>query len=169
MWTTWTSILMAVAAPAASDSTTAVRCAEIAFSDAAESRDKVAFARFLHPDTRFLANRVNRGPAAVVDAWDSYFKPEGPTIRWRPETVELTEAGDLAISRGPYRVVSVGKDGKPAESWGTFVSVWRLGDDGQWRVQFDTGADHGMTPSDELRALLENDPDKAKCESSGQD
>ena len=45
------------------------------------------------------------------------------------------------------------------ESWGTFNSVWRVNDDGQWRVVFDAGSPAASAPDDETKALLEADDD----------
>ena len=51
------------------------------------------------------------------------------------------------------------EDGKRAEHWGTFNSVWRLNDDGQWRVVFDAGNPAAAAPDDATRALLDADDD----------
>lgn len=133
-----------------------VGCTEARFSDAAEHRNRDRFASFLHPDARFVTGVVSRGPEQILQSWAGYFADDGPSIRWRPETVELSEAGDLALSRGPFRIVTTEPSGRRNEQWGTFISVWRLGDDGNWRVQFDTGADLGLEPSDAQRELLES-------------
>lgn len=140
-----------------SDVVAKVTCAEIAFSQSVERRDREAFASFLHPDARFISGRVSRGADAVAEAWSGYFKPDGPRIRWRPEIVEVNEEGTIALSRGPYRIVEIDANGQRNERWGSFISVWVLGNDGRWRVHFDTGANHGMTPSHEIRQLLEAD------------
>ena len=140
-----------------SDVAKVVACTEIAFSDAAESRDRGAFAAFLHPDVRFISGSVDHGPLEVLEAWSVFFDPNGPMMRWRPETVEVNAEGNLALTRGPYRMTRIDADGKSSESWGSFISVWRKGDDGRWRIQFDTGADPGMEPSDEQRQLMDQE------------
>ena len=156
----WLALWLAVLPP--STLVEEVTCTEIAFSQSAERRDLEAFEAFLHPDARFVSGGVHRGPRAIVDAWSVFFEPGGVSIRWRPEHVEVSEDGALALSRGPFRTVRVGPDGKRHEEWGRFISVWRRGEDGRWRVQFDTGADRGMTPSEEVRRILEAE---STCES----
>jgi len=142
---------------ASSDPAAEVRCAEIGFSLSAETRDAARFRSFIDPDARFTSNEVLRGPDAVVAAWGPFFQPDGPRIKWRPQVVEVLDTGDLALTRGPYRLESTGTDGKLTVRWGTFNSVWRLGSDQQWRVVFDTGGPPIDTPTDESRALLEAD------------
>jgi ketosteroid isomerase-like protein len=136
-----------------------VICAETGFSRAAEARDREAFLGFVDPDARFLAGSVARGHDDIAAAWDTFLAPDGPSIRWRPATVEVAADGVLAISRGPYRTVSFDAAGNRQETWGHFTSTWRRNADGDWQVLFDAGGDAGMTPSDEERLVLQTEPD----------
>ena len=85
------------------DATSDVRCREIAFSEAAENKDADAFRLILDGDARFVGNVVSRGPDEIVVAWEPLFAVDGPSIRWRPQFVEVREDGDLAafVARGP--------------------------------------------------------------------
>ncbi len=132
-----------------------VRCREIAFSKSAEQRDLESFRSFIDADARFVSNTALRGVDAVAKAWSVFFAADGPLIKWRPQFVEVLENGTLALSRGPYRVLSKDANGEPVESWGTFNSVWRLNDDGQWRVVFDAGSPAAAAPDKATRALLD--------------
>jgi len=138
------------------DLTADVRCREIGFSQSAEARDLDAFRSFIDADARFVASDVRRGIDAVAAAWAPFFTADGPTIKWRPSIVEVLEDGLLALSRGPYRVIARNADGETAEYWGTFNSVWRLHDDGVWRVVFDAGSPAASPPDEETRALLDD-------------
>lgn len=153
--------LFAIAALSAAETsaTQEVICAETGFSRAAESRNKALFLSFVDPDARFVNSRISRGRAEVAEAWAIFFKADGPKMRWRPRTVAISADGGLAISRGPYRSVSVGEDGERVESWGTFISTWRRNSEGAWQVLFDTGGDAGMTPNEDDRAVLAAEPD----------
>ena len=106
-----------------------------------------------------MSDRVLRGPDAITEAWAVFFSQEGPAIKWRPEIVEILEDGRLALSRGPYRVLATDEDGKPVERWGTFNSVWRMNDDGVWRVVFDAGSPAAVAPDETTRALLDAEYD----------
>jgi ketosteroid isomerase-like protein len=136
-----------------------VRCREIGFSQSTENRDIQAFRSFIDDDARFVSNEVLRGVDAVAKAWAVFFTNPGPTIKWRPEVIEVLENGKLALSRGPYRVVSQDADGNVVESWGTFNSIWRVNDDGQWRVVFDAGNPAASAPDEKTKALLAADDD----------
>lgn len=132
-----------------------VRCSETGFSQAAEARDAGRFTSFIDPDARFVGNTVARGVAEIVEGWGGFFEPDGPRIKWRPQFVEVLEDGRLALTRGPYRITTPTPDGREIEGWGTFNSVWRLNDEGEWRVVFDAGSPPTETPSDDVRALLD--------------
>ena len=141
----------------------AVRCAEIAFSRAAEDRDSERFYRLIDKDARFIGATVHRGPEAITAAWAPFFEADGPSIKWRPQFVEVLEDGELALSRGPYRLESIAEDGSTRVRWGTFNSVWRLDEEGRWRVVFDAGSTPDENPSEEIRELLEKADDCSRA------
>ena len=155
-----TAAILALVPPGvAADAIDDMRCREIGFSHAAEQRDIEAFRSFLDADARFASNGVLRGPDEIAAAWSVFFEDGGPSIKWRPQVVEVLEDGRLALSRGPYRVVSLNEEGEAVEQWGTFNSVWRLHDDGAWRVVFDAGSPVATPPDDATRALLDAEDD----------
>lgn len=131
-----------------------VRCAEVRFSLSVEAQDLPTFQSLLDRDARFAGSEVLRGPEAIVAAWAPFFAPDGPRIAWRPRVVEVLESGDLALTRGPYRLESRGQDGKTEVRWGTFNSIWRKGPDGGWRVVFDAGGPPVGSATEESEALL---------------
>ena len=46
-----------------------------------------------------------------------------------------------------------------SEHWGTFNSVWRMQNDGSWKVVFDAGNEAAEAPSEEIQALLDGEAD----------
>ena len=153
------SLFALVASTALADPADDVRCREIGFSNSAESRDVNAFRSYIDEDARFVSASVLRGVPAIAEAWSVFFEEGGPTISWRPQIVEVLDNGMLALSRGPYRVISLDEDGNAVESWGTFNSVWRMNDDGEWHVVFDAGSPAAAPPGDETRAFLDAEDD----------
>jgi ketosteroid isomerase-like protein len=153
------SLLLAGVVPALANPVDEVRCREIGFSQAAERQDLDAFRSFIDVDARFVSSTVLRGPEAITEAWTFFFTDDIPTIKWRPQIVEVLENGRLALSRGPYRVISPGENGEAVEQWGTFNSVWRLNDDGVWRVVFDAGSPAATSPDEATRAVLDAEVD----------
>ena len=60
-----------------------------------------------------------------------YDKPQAP-FSWQPDTVEVLESGNLALSSGPVF--------DPAgKKFATFTSIWRQDAPGVWRIVFDKG------------------------------
>ena len=153
------ALLGLAAQAAAADTMNEVRCREIGFSRATEIQDMAAFRSFIDADARFVSNSVLRGVDDIAAAWSVFFGADGPLIKWRPQVIEVLEDGRLALSRGPYRVTTTDADGDPVEQWGTFNSVWRLNDDGQWRVVFDAGSPAASAPDEATQALLDNTDD----------
>ena len=139
------------------DAITEVRCSEIAFSLSIENEDRDAFAALIDEDARFIGGSALRGRTNVLDAWSVFFDADGPDLIWRPEIIEVLESGDLALSRGPYRLRSRDENGEVTEEWGTFNSVWRKNGNGEWRVIFDAGNGSANSLEERLTGLLEND------------
>ena len=154
-------LLAVIGTPALGDPAQEVRCREIGFSKSVESQDRDGFASFIDPDARFVGNKVDRSREAIAEAWAVFFTGDLPSIKWRPQFIEVLESGDLALSRGPYRIIDENEQGEVTEAWGTYNSVWRLNADGEWLIVFDAGSFPDETPSDEQRKLLESD---AGCE-----
>ena len=154
-------LLALAASPALADLADVVRCREVGFSQSVETQDRERFASFIDPDARFVGNKVDRSREAIAEAWAVFFTGDLPLIKWRPQFIEVLESGDLALSRGPYRIIDKNEQGEVKEAWGTYNSVWRLNADGEWLIVFDAGSFPDETPSDEQRQLLESD---AGCE-----
>jgi ketosteroid isomerase-like protein len=149
--------LVALAVPALADFEQEVRCREIGFSKSVETQDHELFTSFIDPDARFIGGKVDRGRENIAEAWKVFFGADSPSIKWRPQFIEVLESANLALSRGPYRIVSRDEQGETVEAWGTFNSVWRLTADGEWLVVFDAGSAPDETPTDEQRELIESD------------
>lgn len=131
-----------------------VRCAEIAFSRSAEDRDHAAFTALVHPDARFSGGAgVLRGREAVAEGWLVFFSEEGPSIRWTPDSVEVLESGDLALSQGPYEVRMKDPEGNEILTGGRFMSVWQRQEDGRWLVVFDAGTPSAPVESSPVDAV----------------
>jgi len=150
---------LSFATTAFADLTDDVRCREIGFSKAVEARDAESFSSFIDIDARFISNSVTSGPVAITEAWAGFFADDGPLIKWRPQFVEVLKDGTLALTRGPYRMIVTDAEGNKVEGWGTFNSIWRRHDDGEWKVVFDAGNPAGAAPSAEVQALLFEEDD----------
>jgi ketosteroid isomerase-like protein len=151
--------LIALSPAAIADLQHDVKCQEIGFSKSVEAKDADKFRSFIDPDARFVGNSVAKGVDLIVERWRVFFDTGGPLIKWRPQFVEVLEDGELALTRGPYKMTTTDVDGQETDHWGTFNSVWRLSDDKQWRVVFDAGDESEDAPTAEIRALIEANDD----------
>jgi ketosteroid isomerase-like protein len=110
-----------------------VRARETAFARSMADRDLAAFTSFIGPEAVFVGvGGTTRGPREITAAWKHFFDDPDAPFAWKPETVEVLAAGDLALSSGPVF------DPK-GERIGTYNSTWRRDADGQWRIIFDNG------------------------------
>lgn len=113
--------------------TAQVFAVEQAFADTMAQRDHEAFKAFLADDAVFFSgDSPLRGKATVAEHWARYFVADRAPFSWAPESVEVLESGELALSTGPVW----GSDGARIA---TFTSIWRLGPQG-WQVVFDRGS-----------------------------
>jgi ketosteroid isomerase-like protein len=106
---------------------------ERAFAKTMADRDLNAFRTFLSPETIFFSGQPpKRGPDQVVEYWQRFYRDQEAPFSWQPSEVEVIDSGRLALTSGPVR------DPK-GNVFATFTSIWRLEDDGRWRVLFDKG------------------------------
>ncbi|GAA0367348.1 hypothetical protein GCM10009092_34610 [Bowmanella denitrificans] len=115
--------------------------AETAFAQSMANRDLQAFARFIAAEAVFFnGNNASTGREEIVSQWQGYFQgPEAP-FSWAPEQVTVLASGTLAYSSGPVY-------NQQGERFATFNSVWRLEEDGHWRVVFDKGTPRCPAPA----------------------
>ena len=114
--------------------TAEVEAREIAFAKTMAERDLEAFLTFVSPEAVFFAgNDPMRGRDAIAQGWAPFFEGAAAPFSWHPDVVEVLESGRLALSSGPVR-------GPSGDEVGRFNSIWRKGEDGEWRVVFDKGS-----------------------------
>lgn len=69
-------------------------------------------------------------------------RPETPGILyWQPIAAELSAAGDLAYSTGPWEYRKTSMEEKPI-AYGTFASIWKKQPDGRFKVAVDLGTSY---------------------------
>jgi len=58
-------------------------------------------------------------------------------LSWTPVGADIS--GDLGYTYGTYEFRSKDKDGKPTVEYGKYTSIWKLQQDGTWKVVLDMG------------------------------
>ena len=112
---------------------------EKAFSDmSVEEGMKAAFLYFSDDSAALL--RPNRMPILGKDSIASYMAGLDDTrftLSWEPLKAAISSSGDLGYSFGIYRIRSQADNAFLGE--GTYVTIWKKNDKGDWRYVMDTG------------------------------
>lgn len=117
-----------------------VWAADVEFDRASAEGDLEAFAALLAEDAVFLGSGRLDGRESIVRAWGPLFAEDRATVlRWKPHTVEVAASGDLAYTLGDFESTTTMPDGTMSRMTGTYVSIWRRGEDGEWRAVVDSG------------------------------
>jgi ketosteroid isomerase-like protein len=129
---------IALAAPAVSALTVdTLVAAERSFSKlSVEKGMKEAFLTYLADDA-ILFHPV---PVNGSRLWRRRANPPG-TLIWEPDFAEVSGAGDLGVTSGPWEYrPPTGRDSPTG--YGHFITVWKRAKSGAWRVAVDIGVDH---------------------------
>lgn len=90
----------------------------------------------------FAEDGINFAPHPVKTREDLAKRPAPPSpspavLNWSPITGDISSAGDLGYTTGPFTVTARAGDRPPQH--GMYFSVWRKEPDGVWRVVLDVG------------------------------
>jgi ketosteroid isomerase-like protein len=116
---------------------------DLEFADATDKRGVEGWVSYFATDGAQLSARaeVVRGPDAVREQMSQFFAKGDRKLSWKPLLVQVSPAGDMGYTYGPYEVLSVGRDGvTEVIRRGTYMTVWRREKDGRWKVIADLGS-----------------------------
>lgn len=100
---------------------------------AGEKGTRDAFLEFLADDGIVF----HPGPVNGKQSWSA--RPQRPgLLSWYPILANVSSAGDMGYTTGPWEFRQGGADDKPV-AYGYFVTVWKKQLDGRWRVAIDLG------------------------------
>jgi len=137
---------------------------------AAQAPDTLA-APIVAAENNFAADArrlgVRRAFLAHFDAGSWLFRPypvdalgalardpdDGSPLEWGPEIAGVAASGDMGFTSGAWSAHAPGTD---TMAHGHFLTVWKRGDDGIWRVQVDGGISHPAMaqPTGEVKIVL---------------
>jgi ketosteroid isomerase-like protein len=107
---------------------------ERAFSRTSETQGmRDAFLAFLADDAIIF----RPGPVNGKKVWRERPAPTG-ILSWRPVYADVSAAGDLGYTTGPYEFREQGAQDIPS-GYGNFVTIWRRQPDGKWKAILDIG------------------------------
>ncbi len=131
-------LMMVVGAQAGEDhvSVSAVVDAERAFAKMARTSSmRDAFLTFLADDAVVFRPQP-------VNGKDHYqaSSPSPALLSWEPEIAEISAAGDMGYTSGPWSYRPT-RDDEPV-AYGHYASIWKKQPDGAWKVVIDVGIGH---------------------------
>ncbi|HEX7313787.1 MAG TPA: nuclear transport factor 2 family protein [Pyrinomonadaceae bacterium] len=99
---------------------------------------KPAFLSYAAPDG-VIVNRS--GPVNAIETWSKRDPAPTGLLTWWPTYADVSRAGDLGWTTGPYEFREKPTDEKAADT-GHFFTVWRKQPDGGWKWVLDLGVRH---------------------------
>ncbi|MBP7147678.1 MAG: nuclear transport factor 2 family protein [Acidobacteria bacterium] len=123
------------------DARRAIMQADSDLNDAVEAHDVAAFKALLEPGATFYSRSgPTTGRDAIAESWQPFLDRERTaTLTWAPKSAEVAASGDLGFTRGEFDLRRVDENGKKTRGHGHYVTIWRKGEDGKWRVAVDIG------------------------------
>ena len=99
---------------------------------------KPAFLAYAAPEGVIL-NR--RGPVNAIETWSQRDPAPTGLLTWWPTYADVSRAGDMGWTTGPYEFREKATDEKAADT-GHFFTVWRKQPGGGWKWVLDLGIRH---------------------------
>lgn len=129
--------LVAVPASAGDAALKSLVAAERAFAALSLQQGiKPSFLKYLAADGVVFRPTATNGHKAIGAQ-----RPSPATLSWEPAFAEVSAAGDLGYTTGPWEL-HLPAEGNQPPAYGHFISVWRRPGGGAWRVAVDIGISH---------------------------
>lgn len=109
---------------------------------------KDAFINFAAPDGVLF----RRGPINAIETWKNRNPAPTGLLTWWPAYADVSSAGDIGWTTGPYEFREKPTDEKPAGT-GHFFTIWRRQPEGTFKFVVDLGIEH-PAPSVNETALV---------------
>jgi ketosteroid isomerase-like protein len=114
---------------------------EQAFSQAAADKStREAFLSFIADDGILFRPKAVNGKQWLIKH-PTPASEKRPLLAWQPVFADVSLAGDLGYTTGPWEYKEDIKDEKPV-AYGDFVTVWKRQPDGSWKFAVDLGISH---------------------------
>jgi ketosteroid isomerase-like protein len=95
---------------------------------------KEAFLHFAAPDGVI----IRRAPVNAIEVWRQTNPAPAGLLTWWPVYADVSRAGDLGWTTGPWEFRDKPTDAKPSGT-GHFFTIWRRQPDGAWKFALDLG------------------------------
>jgi uncharacterized protein (TIGR02246 family) len=122
------------------DSADVIKQADLAFCEATRTRGLEGWMSFFADDAVLVQHQPPvHGREALRVHYQGLFAQKDLDFRWTPQHAELFRAGTLGYTSGRY-TMSFSREGKQVTRTGSYLTVWKKGSDGEWKVLSDFGS-----------------------------
>jgi ketosteroid isomerase-like protein len=115
------------------------------------------------------------GPVNIRQAYSQSPAPPGAaslTLNWEPVFADISRAGDLGYTTGPWVLTDEGPQRRPSRH-GFYFSIWRRQEDGSWKVEVDAGTTNpppeAPTPSFQAASAISGEATETSRDSARQE
>jgi ketosteroid isomerase-like protein len=124
----------------AGDSADVLKQADLAFCEATRARGLEGWMSFFADDAVLAQEKPPvLGREALRGHYQGLFALKDLDFRWTPQHAELFPAGILGYTSGRY-IMAFTREGKRVTRSGSYLTVWKKGPDGEWKVLSDFGS-----------------------------
>ncbi len=105
------------------------------------ARGGAAFAAWFADDAVSLSNGKAPLFGAIAITRSATWSPKEYQLTWTPTDALMGPSGDMGYTWGHFEGSSKDANGNPVKTSGRYITIWRKGQDGSWKVILDAGAD----------------------------
>lgn len=106
------------------------------------------FAEWFAEDGVALGNGAAPLIGRVAIAKSANWSPKAYQLTWTPTDAVMGPSGDMGYTWGHFEGHSKDANGNPVTTTGRYMTIWRKGPDGQWKVVLDAGANEPAEAGD---------------------
>ena len=121
---------------------------EARFAKDVLERGGAGFAAWFAEDGVALGNGAQPLVGKVAIAKSANWDPKVYQLTWTPTDAQMGPSGDMGYTWGHFEGHSKDANGNPVTTKGRFMTIWRKGANGDWKVVLDAGADEPVAAGD---------------------
>ena len=121
---------------------------EARFAKDVLERGGAGFAEWFAEDGVVLGNGAAPLIGRVAIAKSANWSPKDYQLTWTPTDAVMGPSGDMGYTWGHFEGHSKDANGNPVTTTGRYMTVWRKGTDGKWKVVLDTGSNEPTAAGD---------------------
>jgi len=106
------------------------------------------FAEWFAEDGVALGNGAAPLIGRVAIAKSANWSPQAYQLTWTPTAAVMSASGDMGYTWGHFEGHSKDANGSPVTTTGRYMTIWRKGPDGAWKVVLDAGSNEPAAAGD---------------------